>query len=238
MHTLLHLPKMLFIHLQDTCCPQVSSSNWTSLFFSFIHSLNSFIGQELSSVYPETIFSISCFGIPLQLPISLSSPYHHNTIPTTISRPRYSVKPSSIPVFHSYFLPLISGFRVHSLLLQQGLYYISYILFSPYFKPYVFLLNLPRQYKSIIISLINWQISKNPKPKHSVLYPQDTTIQFCHFTANFIELLFYFQIFHFPYPTCSSESSGKKSLFIKTVFIWSAKKVFIENTIMVNYLSF
>jgi len=31
---------------------------------------------------------------------------------------------------------------------------------------------------------------------------------------------------------------GEKSLFIKTVFIWSAKKVFIENTIMVNYLSF
>ena len=144
---------MLFIHLQDTCCPQVSSSNRNSLFFSFIHSLNSFIGRELSSV--------PCFGIPLQLLVSLSSPYHHNTIPATISRPRYSVKPSSIPVFHSYFLPLISGFRVHSLLLQQVLYCISYILFFPIFQAVFFPTGSSQQYKSIIISHINWQISKN-----------------------------------------------------------------------------
>lgn len=180
----------------------------------------------------------------LQFPVLVylsNSPYLYQVhIITTPSPPPspgpgHSVKPRSIPIFHFYFLPLISGFRVHSLPLQQGLDYISYILSFPYFKPYFFLLDLPRQYKSIIISHINCQISKNPKPKHSVLYPQDTTIHFFHFTSNFIELLVYFQSFHFPYATCSSESSGKKGIFIKTVFIRSAKNVFIENTIMVNY---
>lgn len=92
LHTLLYLPKMFFIHLQDTGCPQISSSNSTSCLLSFIHSLNVFIGPEVSLV--------TCVGIPLHFPHL----YHVHLItapsPPPYPGPAHSVNPNSIPVFH------------------------------------------------------------------------------------------------------------------------------------------
>lgn len=89
LHTLLHLPKMLFIHFQDTCCPQVSSSNRTSLFFSFIHSLNSFI--------VGTIFSSLCWytsptpHIFIKSILSQHHPHHHPQAQVTQLNPAPSL---------------------------------------------------------------------------------------------------------------------------------------------------
>ena len=79
LHTLLYLPKMFFIHLQDTGCSQISSSNSTSCLLSFIHSLNCIH-------WTRSIFSYLCWCTS-PFPTSLSHPSHHSTLPTTIPRP-------------------------------------------------------------------------------------------------------------------------------------------------------
>lgn len=92
LHTPLYLPKLSFIHLQDTSYPQISSSIY-HLMPTFIHSLIKFIN------WTRTVFSFLCwYTFPFlhifTKSVSLKYPPHHYT------GPAHSVYPISITIFH------------------------------------------------------------------------------------------------------------------------------------------